>query len=114
MKANYSKFFMMIFLAIFSWQYSVFAIAHEGHPHPLEKNEIIEKSNNIIGKAVEQQKIEPSWKEAKVEEAKIVDEEKGGQWVIKYTNSKINDDNKELFVFLTLDGNYIAMNHTGR
>jgi hypothetical protein len=104
---------MMIFLAVFSWQYSISASAHEGHDEPLKKSEIVEKANKVISMAIEQKKLEPSWKEAKADEPKIVDEEKGGQWVIKFTNSEINKDN-ELFIFFKLDGKYVAMNHTGK
>lgn len=114
MKANYVQYFIIIFLAIFSWQYSIPSSAHEGHAHLLEKKEIIEKADKIITMAIEQKKLEPSWKEAKADAPEIMDEDKGGQWVIKYTNSRINNDNKELFIFFSLDGKYIAMNHTGR
>ncbi|MBI2791788.1 MAG: hypothetical protein HYX61_07510 [Gammaproteobacteria bacterium] len=113
MKTNYAKYVMVILLAIFSWHYSMLSCAHEGHAEPLEKNKVVEKANKVISMAIEQNKLEPSWKEAKADEPKLIDEDKGGQWVIKYTNSKINKDN-QLFIFFTLDGKYIAMNYTGK
>ncbi len=115
MKSNFYKssyvtiFFFTIFLSCFSFK----AVSHEGHPHPVDKNEAIEKANKVIAKAIDQKSLDSSWKEAKMEEAKTT-ETGEGQWVIKYSNPKITDNNKVLFVFLTLDGKYIAMNHTGK
>lgn len=94
-------------------QYSLSAYAHEGHAHPLEKQEIIDKANKVIEMAIGQQKLDPSWKDAKMVEAKVL-EEKGGQWLVQYNNPSVNNDNKNLFIFFSLDGKYIAMNHTGK
>lgn len=115
MQTNYFKvrLFTISLLTFLLCQFPFLSYAHEGHPLPIEKNVAIEKANEVIAKAVNQQKLAPSWKEAKMEEAKTNDIDEG-QWVIKYSNPKITDNNKELFVFLTLDGKYIAMNHTGK
>lgn len=113
MKTNYTKHLMILILGIFSLQYSMLSIGHEGHAEPVEKTQIVENANKVINMAIAQKKLEPSWKEAKADEPKIVDEEKGGQWVIKFTNTKINKNN-ELFIFFKLDGKYVAMNHTGK
>lgn len=114
MKTNYVKSHSLIFsfLALFLCHYSLCSYAHEGHSHPLEKNEIVEKANKIIAMAIDQQKLSPSWKDANMVEAKML-EEKGGQWLVQYNNPKVTED-KDLFIFFSLDGKYIAMNHTGK
>lgn len=108
------KVFWVALLLILSWEYSVLCIAHEAHSHPMNKTEITEQANAIIRKAVSQGKLESSWEKANSDDPSVVDEETGGQWVIKYTNDKIDTENKNLYVFFTLDGKYIAMNYTGR
>ncbi len=113
MKTNYIKHYIMTFLAIFCLQYSIFSIAHESHAHPLDKQEIIDKANKVIEMAIEQQKLHPTWKDAKIVEAKVL-EEKGGQWLVQYNNPSEKSDNKNLFIFFSLDGKYVAMNHTGK
>ncbi|MFO1259040.1 MAG: DUF6488 family protein [Gammaproteobacteria bacterium] len=114
MKSNFLTRFLVISLIAFLFShYSILTHAHEGHAHPLEKEEIIVKANKVIDLAIEQQKLEPSWKDAKMVEEKIL-ETKGGQWLIQYKNPKIVGKDSDLFIFLTLDGKYIAMNHTGK
>ncbi len=115
MKYGYLTIRSMIFsfLTLFLCQYSISAHAHESHAHPLEKQEIIDKANKVIGMAIDQKKLEPSWKDAKMVEAKVL-EEKGGQWLVHYNNPSVNTENKNLFIFFSLDGKYTAMNHTGK
>jgi hypothetical protein len=115
MKYGYSTLCSIIFslFTLILCQYPLSSYAHEGHAHPLEKQEIIDKASKIIDMAIEQQKLAPSWKDAKMVEAKML-EEKGGQWLIQYNNPRASDGNKDLFIFFSLDGKYIAMNHTGK
>jgi hypothetical protein len=115
MKYGYLTVRSMIFslFTLFLCQYPLSAYAHESHAHPVEKEEIIDKANKVIEMAIGQQKLDQSWKDAKVVEAKVL-EEKGGQWLVQYNNASEKNDNKNLFIFFTLDGKYIAMNHTGK
>lgn len=113
MKTNYIKHSIMTFLAILCLHFSVISIAHESHAHPLDKQEIIDRANKVIGMAITQQKLDTSWKDAKMVEAKVL-EEKGGQWLVQYNNPSVNAENKNLFIFFSLDGKYAAMNHTGK
>lgn len=64
--------------------------------------------------AIDQKKLDPSWKEAKMVNAKMTETKEGGQWLIQYNNPKISDEDKDLYIFFGLDGKYIAMNHTGK
>lgn len=112
---KYSHFVRSIVFSLFALiisQYSFSSYAHESHAHPLEKQEIINKANKIIEMAVEQKKLEPSWKKAKMVDANVL-EEKGGQWLVQYNNPEVTE-NIDLFIFFSLDGKYIAMNHTGK
>jgi hypothetical protein len=113
MKTNCIKHSIMTFLTILCLQYSILSIAHEGHAHPLEKNQIIEKANKVISMAIEQKKLAPSWEDAKIVETKVL-EEKGGQWLVQFNNPSIKNGEENLYIFFSLDGKYIAMNHTGK
>lgn len=116
MKTNYIKMRSLIFsfLTLFLCQHSLCSYAHEGHAHPLEKNEIIDRANKVIIMAVDQKKLEPSWKEAKMIDAKMLETKESGQWLVQYNNPKITNNDKDLYIFFSLDGKYIAMNHTGK
>lgn len=116
MKSNYHitiRSLLLSFITLFLCHYSFCTNAHEGHGHPLEKNEIVDRAGKIVDMAIEQQKLAPSWKDAKMVEVKML-EEKGGQWLVQYNNPRVTDGNKDLFIFFSLDGKYIAMNHTGK
>jgi|TARA_R110002110_G_C13470277_1_gene720501 hypothetical protein len=76
----------------------------------LTQQEIIEKENRVIGAAINKQALPPSWKDATMSKATLNQDDE--EWKVKFNNPKV-DDNKDLFIFFSLDGNYIVMNHTG-
>lgn len=117
MKSNYIlavRSLILSVIALVLCHYSFCVYAHEGHAHPLEKNEIVERANKIINMAIEQNQLEFSWKEAKIIDAKILENKEGGQWFVQYNNPKVTGNDKDLYIFFSLDGKYIAMNHTGK
>lgn len=116
MKTNYlaARALFFSFLSLLLCHYSLSAFAHESHAHPLEKSEIVDSANKIVNMAIDQQKLDPSWKEVKMVDAKVLESKEGGQWLIQYNNPNATGNDKDLYIFLSLDGKYIAMNHTGK
>lgn len=61
-------------------------------------------------------KIATSWKDIKQpEQVEQVDGRKGKEWKVTYSNPSVADkDKQKLYVFLSLPGNVLAANHSGR
>jgi hypothetical protein len=60
-------------------------------------------------------KIEPSWKDVKHEKVEQVDGKKGKEWKVTFRNPKAGDKDKQaLYVFLSLPGNVLAANFSGK
>lgn len=87
-----------------------------GHSHgPVDQDTAILKASKIVNSLVARKTIEQSWKSIKLSliEKKVF---KGStEWVATFENKKIEDVNKrKLYIFLTLGGDYIAANYTGK
>lgn len=60
-------------------------------------------------------KIEASWKNVKHERVEQVDGRKGKEWKVTFRNPQAADKGKEaLYVFLSLPGNVLAANFSGK
>jgi len=60
-------------------------------------------------------KLDASWKGVKHEKAEQVDGKKGKEWKVTFRNPAASDKDKQaLYVFLSLPGNVLAANHTGK
>lgn len=98
------------------------AVAGPGHSHdgghshgPIEKSEAIEKASKVVLQLVERKKIDSSWSELNANKAEKKDFGKGPEWVVSFNNNKIKDASKKtLYVFLTIEGRYLAANYTGQ
>jgi hypothetical protein len=88
-----------------------------GHSHaPVAVNQVTAEKNadKVITSLVEKEKIDKSWSIIKASsvEKKVFNDRP--EWVVMYNNVKITDiDKQKLYVFLMIDGEYIAVNHTG-
>lgn len=86
-----------------------------GHSHePVNQETVETNATKIIISLATKNKIDKSWSAimASSVEKKIF----GGnpEWVVVFVNDKITDVAKQkLYVFLTLGGEYIAVNYTG-
>lgn len=60
-----------------------------------------------------QEKVNESWNEAKLASAKIKEFKGKKEWIVTFTNEK-GVKGKTLYVFLTLGGEFIAANFTGK
>lgn len=60
-------------------------------------------------------RLEGSWATVKHESVSMVDGKKGKEWRVVYKNPSVTEKAKrQLFMFFTPVGNFIAANHTGQ
>lgn len=86
-----------------------------GHSHgPVAGNVASEKAAKKIEQLVQAGKIDASWagvKPVSVEQKTFAN---GPEWVITFKNDRVKETSKQtLYLFFSLDGHYIAANHTG-
>ena len=87
-----------------------------GHSHePVNQATANSKATKIIANFIKQKVLNKSWAGTTVSssEKKIFNGEQ--EWVVSFINKKVEDAKKrKLYVFLTLSGDYIAANYTGK
>ena len=111
--------FMLSLLPVAVWAGADHDHGHEhGHSHshdPVTQSQAEEVAIKSIAMLIEKGKIDGSWKTvsvAKSEKKKFGD---NIEWVVSFNNDKISDNAKQtLYVFLSLTGDYIAANYTGK
>lgn len=100
--------------------FSITAIAGSGHDHghshsPVNQATAKAKATKTIASLVKQKTIAESWSSipAKAVEKKTFNGKQ--EWVVSFVNEKVTDTEKrQLYIFLTLSGEYIAANYTGK
>lgn len=89
-----------------------------GHSHaysPVDKETVEKNAVKVKDALVESKKIDKSWASiaASSLEKKIVNG--GPEWLVIFNNEKItNTEKQKLYIFMTLGGEYIAANFTGK
>ena len=89
-----------------------------GHDHshdPVNQSQAEKVAIESVAMLVKKGKIDGSWKSVSVASAEK--KKFGGkmEWVVSFKNDKISDASKQtLYVFLSLTGDYIAANYTGK
>lgn len=90
---------------------------HEQNSHnknPISESEAIKKAKQKILQLVDKSKIANSWAKTTEISAEQKTYSQGPEWVVTFKNTKIKDKSKQtLYLFYSLDGNYIAANYTG-
>ena len=86
-----------------------------GHSHapatPVTENQAIKNASDAVAAIVKKGKLDASWAEVKSMEAKKKMNQYGQEWVISFINPKIAEKEKNtLYVFLSLDGQYLGAN----
>ncbi|PHS22658.1 MAG: hypothetical protein COA83_11295 [Methylophaga sp.] len=87
---------------------------HSHAPAPVNQATAEKNADKVIASLLERDKIDKSWSTIKV--SSIEEKELNGrpEWVVIYINEKItNTDKQKLYVFMTIGGEYIAVNYTG-
>ena len=116
---------MRIQTLIFTCTLSLFsftAMAGPGHEHshshasvPVSQDDAKVIATKAVAALAEKRKIEKSWQSVRAEKAEQKTFKDNTEWVVTFNNSEISDATKRtLYVFLTLGGEYIAANHSGK
>ena len=91
-----------------------------GHSHgaPKEVKKIdAEKAEKLARNKVRvlafQEKVDASWNDAKLASADVKETKGKKEWLITFSNEK-GKKGKTLYVFLKLDGEFVAANFTGK
>jgi len=89
---------------------------HSTHSHdPINQTQAEEFASKSLAKLVSKRKIADSWKDAKVAKSEQKKFGSKTEWVVSFSNDKISNDNKKtLYIFLSLNGDYVAANYTGK
>jgi len=114
---------MRIQAIIFSLALSLFPLAtlagagHDhGHSHdPVSQGQAELAAIKSVARLVEKGKIDKSWKSVGVMKSEKKKFGKNMEWVVSFKNENISDSSKQtLYIFLTLTGEYLAANFTGK
>jgi len=103
-------------LSFFTWV----AIAGEGHDHshshdPVSQSQAEVNATKSVSALVDKDKIDKSWKSIKATKSEKKQFDGKMEWVVIFNNKTISDKEKQtLYVFLTLSGEYLAANYTGK
>ncbi len=86
------------------------------HSHgPISSEAALKKADKQVKSLVERGKLDKSWANAKATGAAQKDFGKGAEWVVTVKNDQVADPAKQtLYVFFTVNGNYLAANYTGK
>ncbi len=109
-------------LAIFTLGFGAPVMAGAGHDHghshahtPVNQETAQKNAGKVISSLVEREKIDKSWAQVKARsvEKKVVNGQT--EWLTIFFNEKIaNPEEQTLYVFLTIGGEYIAVNYSGK
>jgi hypothetical protein len=82
---------------------------------PAAEATITQCANQRKDALVKNGKLEKSWSPIKQESVEYIDGKKGKEWKVIFINPSASDQNKKnLFMFFTPPGNFIAANYTGQ
>lgn len=102
--------------------FSMAAIAGGGHNHghghshePVNQATANLKATKIIANFIKQKTIDKIWASTTVSSSEKIMFNGKQEWVVSFENEKVTDAKKrKLYIFLTLSGDYIAANYTGK
>jgi len=103
--------------------FSVSALVSNAHAHggghvakaPVDEATIKENAIKIVDGLVKRDKLDKSWASTTVNSIEKISFRGTPEWLAIFVNDKITDtDKQKLFVFLTLGGDYLAANFTGK
>ena len=90
----------------------------DGHSHshtPVNKKTAKINATMIVSALVKRNKLENSWTSTNASSVEKKSINGNTEWLVIFDNDKITDTSKQkLYVFLTLGGDYIAANFTGK
>lgn len=112
----------MILLGFSLSLFSAIVMAGAGHDHghshshaPVNQETAKTNATKIVATLVKKEKLAKSWASVTASSAETKVVKDNSEWVVIFLNDKIADSAKQkLYIFLTMDGEYIAANHTGK
>ncbi len=100
--------------------FSFAAVAGSGHDHSHGHEAITQvqaeaiASKNVV-KLADKGKLDKSWTTVKPSKVEKKDFSGKSEWVVVFNNNTIADPEKRtLYIFLSVGGEYLAANHTGK
>jgi len=94
--------------------FSSASLGHSGHGHdPINASKAISKAKSVVLKLVNKGTLDLTWKDAKSYDVKKKKSSKAEEWLITVKNANTSK-NTTLYVFLSLSGEYLAANFTGK
>ncbi|MHB8766632.1 MAG: DUF6488 family protein [Deferrisomatales bacterium] len=88
---------------------------NHAHGKPIDAAEAQVDAGAAVERLVAKGKLDASWKGVKAEKAEKKTFDKGPEWLVTFQNPAASDETKRtLYVFLTLNGDYVAANFTGK
>ena len=95
-----------------------FSVMSHGSGHsntPVNQEVATTNATRIVAALVERDKLDKSWASMTASSVEKKTFNENPEWVAVFINNEITDPAKRMFyVFLTLGGDYIAANHTGK
>ena len=89
-----------------------------GHSHshtPVNEVKAQANATEIVAALVKRNKLDKSWISVKADSVDKITVQGNPEWKVVFENKSITDAEKQkLYVFLTLGGDYIAANFTGK
>lgn len=112
---------LMFILALCFSVFNTPAIAGSGHDHghghshgPVSSDIASDKAMKKVDQLAKAGKTDASWSDIQPASVEQKTYANGPEWVVTFQNSKVSDKEKQtLYLFYSLDGNYIAANYTG-
>lgn len=86
-----------------------------GHGGPaLTQSEATEFAENRVAMLVSKGKIDKSWDPVKAASAEQKSNGYRTEWVVTFKNSNVSEAKSTLYIFLSVQGEFIAANFTGK
>ena len=95
------------------------AMAGAGHDHghshdPVTQEQAEQIAMKRVSALAEEGKVDSSWKSVTVQKSEKKKFGDNLEWVVMFKNENVADPSKQtLYVFLTIEGEYLAANYTG-
>ena len=114
---------LTILLLGFILSFSTFSVlAGSGHDHghshsttPVSQEQAQKRATEIVASYVDKDKLEKSWASIEASSIEKITVQGKPEWKVVFRNKDIQEADKQtLYVFLTLSGEYIAANFTGK
>ena len=85
-----------------------------GQPAPIGEKVAVLKAKEFITTLIDKKKLDDSWGLLSAQNAEKKIYQDRPEWVILFVNDKIKDvEKKNLYIFMKLNGEFLAINHTG-